>query len=246
MEVFTSVDPSFFVSFIHSIRFFSPLFIQDFLPLSLQDVDSRDAVGETLLHWAARCTNPETIEALVLKGFDVNSREFTRGRTPLFMAATKEIAAKLISLGADQEIIDTSGTHRRNQPGTSAVPERPKLPDGTKPMVVTVAIVGGDRARNTKHTTSEAVILGCTVSETTPRPAMGVTGNDQLRPERFAWSQRRLDFEEGLSRYPGELPLIWAINEKDQQQQLCVRLGDIEWFKSRKVRFREFVIHFQN
>ena len=61
------------------------------------------------------------------------------------------------------------------------------------------------------------------------------TWSDPFRPERFAWSQRKLEADEG-TRDPGEPPLVWLYSDKDVSQQLCIRVGDAEWFKAKKYK----------
>lgn len=127
-SVFASIDPTMF------------------------DVESRDQGGETALHWAAKCSNVQAIEILVRhKKFDVNAREFSKGRTPLFLAETREAATKLIELGADENSVDINGAkfrsaHRRS---LSISGLQMSARDGLdwRPLVVTVAIFGPDRVR---------------------------------------------------------------------------------------------------
>lgn len=204
-------------------------------------METRDEVGESVLHWAARCSNPEVIEEMVKnKRFDVNAREFIHGRTPLFMAGTKEMAEKLIQVGATNTV-DANGIRageelmkkfgmRSPWPTTTSSKE----PEKTEVTTIRVAIVGGDRTvrKNVSHTNSEVIILGSTVNETTPRPTRGVTGNDPHRPERFEWSQKRSEIAGTTTMKRGEPPIMWMRSEREPGQEVCVRIGEIEWFKS--------------
>ena len=66
------------------------------------DVNTKDAIGATPLHWAASEGRKEVAELLIAKGADVN--ESSGGETPLHEAALfghKEIVELLITAGAD-------------------------------------------------------------------------------------------------------------------------------------------------
>ena len=161
------------------------------------------------------------------------------------MAATREIASKLIELGADERAVDMNGVRYRESRRKSLTitylqheqQQQHLFGAGSLPIVITIAICGSDKLRkNPRYSVSEAIILGSTINQATPHPERGISGNGQLRPERFQWSQRRPDLDENnSSREPGELPIIWVSStDKEMKQQLCVRIGKYEWFESRK------------
>jgi ankyrin repeat protein len=154
---------------------------------SIYDVDTRDAAGETALHWAASRADAETVEVMVSKGFDVNAREFTRGKTPLFCARTPEIALKLVELGADPDIYDTYGLSARDTLGKgllSGLPQSLQLQlqqqsgagsiskRTTKVVTMAIQSIEGHPLRSYPgRTATESIILVCTLNEATPRPA---------------------------------------------------------------------------
>jgi len=67
------------------------------------DVNAKDNIGFTPLHYAAQSGRKEIVELLIAKGADVNAKNGI-GWTPLLFAATwghKEVAELLIAKGAD-------------------------------------------------------------------------------------------------------------------------------------------------
>lgn len=150
------------------------------------------------------------------------------------MANSEPIADKLVRLGADPGLVDIDGKVAHNSP---------TLPGGraeaVPPLELSVAIVGPPKEQMA-HSIAEAIILACTLNESTPRPEKGVTGGDPLRPERFSWSQRRLEGSEQGA--PGEIPIIWKTSPTDRGLHLCIRIGLLDWFKLKKVRY-SFSLH---
>ena len=153
----------------------------------------------------------------------------------------------MIELGADERAVDMNGVRYRESRRKSLTitylqheqqqQQQHLFGAGSLPIVITIAICGSDKLRkNPRYSVSEAIILGSTINQAIPHPERGISGNDQLRPERFQWSQRRPDLDENnSSREPGELPIIWVSStDKEMKQQLCVRIGKYEWFQSRK------------
>ena len=76
------------------------------------NVDEKDGVGWTPLHYAAVEGNKEVVELLITKGADVNAKDDQSGETPLHFAAFsghKEIVELLIAKGADVNAKDDDG-----------------------------------------------------------------------------------------------------------------------------------------
>ena len=75
------------------------------------DVDAKDELGWTPLHWAASLGRTETVEFLAAKGANVNARD-NRGNTPLHDAAAaghRDMTELLIGKGADTAPRDKQG-----------------------------------------------------------------------------------------------------------------------------------------
>ena len=96
--------------------------IEEINRLVLQEnhaVDSRDDTGNTPMHMAAYQGQLQAIKRLAELGADLNARDYTKGRTPLLVAAAQsfwtqdyeEILNTLIDLGAELNARD----HRYNQ-----------------------------------------------------------------------------------------------------------------------------------
>ena len=67
------------------------------------DVNSKDKLGRTSLHYAAYGGHKKTVELLIAEGADVNAQDGTHRWTPLYWAAWgghKEIAELLLAEGA--------------------------------------------------------------------------------------------------------------------------------------------------
>lgn len=61
------------------------------------DLDLHDEVGQTVLHWAARCLCAESVHWLLLRGADPNARTF-KGNTPLHSAAARKDGAPVMRM----------------------------------------------------------------------------------------------------------------------------------------------------
>ena len=75
------------------------------------DVNARDSIGETPLHYAARWGHKGIAELLIANGADVNAKN-DYGYTPLHWTANnghKEVVELLIAKGADVNAIDAAG-----------------------------------------------------------------------------------------------------------------------------------------
>lgn len=81
-------------------------------------VDQRDSQSDswTPLMWASKFAQPAAIEWSVQHGADINARSSVGGYTPLHLVALESIplsaadtAARLLSLGADLNVLDGSG-----------------------------------------------------------------------------------------------------------------------------------------
>ena len=75
------------------------------------DVNAKDDIGRTPLHWSTVFGKNEIVELLIAEGADINAKN-RGGVTPLYDAAfkgRKEIAELLIAEGADVNAKDVDG-----------------------------------------------------------------------------------------------------------------------------------------
>ena len=80
------------------------------IELSKNGIDYQDSVGNTALHWAIECRNPDVVKTLLSHGADPALPDF-RGMTPLHMAAfhDHESIPLLLGLGVRTDVRDKRG-----------------------------------------------------------------------------------------------------------------------------------------
>lgn len=72
------------------------------------DANERDAIDESMLHWATRRSDDWTVSALIDAGADPNARN-RRQQTPLFLADSESIIKLLVAAGGDINATDDEG-----------------------------------------------------------------------------------------------------------------------------------------
>ena len=85
--------------------------VKQILRKDARQVNARDSVGATPLHWAAAEGHPEVVTLLLASGADVNAQA-TNGVTPLKSAAHRgqvDTATLLLAHGADVDLTDKEG-----------------------------------------------------------------------------------------------------------------------------------------
>jgi len=76
------------------------------------DVNAKDELDLTLLHWAAIADSPEVADFLIAQGADVNAKSKLNDRTPLMSAHSLPVIRLLVSKGADVNAQQTNGWTR--------------------------------------------------------------------------------------------------------------------------------------